>query len=60
MNASAAPVFGDPIGNRYRTLVAEALYDVEADRQQHGYILRREDQPLGAATVAAFRCSKAW
>ena len=49
MNASEAPVFGDPDWNRYRTRVAEVLSDVEADIQQRGYGLGLEGLTLEVA-----------
>ncbi|MCB2380395.1 hypothetical protein LGH70_22575 [Hymenobacter sp. BT635] len=67
MNASEAPVFGDPAWNQYRARVAEALTDVEADMQQRGYGLSLEGLTLevaerlalGVATLEDFQVLEA-
>ncbi|MBC6700205.1 hypothetical protein [Hymenobacter sp. BT190] len=67
MNASEAPVFGDPDWNQYRARVAAALTDVEADMQQRGYGLSLEGLtlevaerlPLGVATAEDFQVLEA-
>ncbi|GAB3840590.1 hypothetical protein [Hymenobacter jeollabukensis] len=67
MNASEAPVFGEPNWNRYRTRVAEMLTDVEADMQQRGYGLSLEGLTLevaerlslGVATLEDFQVLEA-
>lgn len=49
MNASEAPVFGDPDWNHYRARVAAVLTDIEADMQQRGYGLSSEGLTLEVA-----------